>query len=171
MDAAEPARQIGCMPLPAFIPEGAKWFLADLVLAIRVGKGKRVTVHVNTVLVRADSPTEAFKKAAELGRSEELTYENAAGEPVRFTFLGLKNLDVVHDELEHGSELRFTESIGRTMKKARALVARRRRLSVFRPREPSAAPDYASGSLRRELEAAMKAPPGSRVSRGAKAGR
>lgn len=156
------------MPLPAFIPEDARWFLADLVLAIRVGKRKRVTVHVNTVLVRADSASEAFKKAIELGRREEMTYENAAGERVRFTFLGLKNLDVVHDELEHGGELRFTESIGRTMKKARALVAPRGRLGVFRPREPSAAPDYASGRLRRQVEAAMKAPPHSRVSRRAR---
>lgn len=129
------------MPLPAFIPEGAKWFLADLVLAIRVGNRKRVTVHVNTVLVRADSPTEAFKKATALGQGEELNYENAAGEPVRFSFLGLKNLDLVDDELEHGCELRFTESIGRTTKKARAMVAPRRRLSVFRPRKPSAAPN------------------------------
>jgi len=126
------------------------------VVVIRVGQRKRVTVHVNTVLVRANTPGAAFKKAVELGRRENSTDENAAGEFVRSTFLGLKNLDVVHDELEHGCELRFTESVGRTMKKARALVAPHRTLGVFRPREPSRAPDYVSGQLRRQLEAAMR---------------
>lgn len=66
MDAAASARQIRCMPLPAFNPKDAKWYLADLVVVIRVGQRKRVTVHVNTVLVRANTPGEAFKKAVEL---------------------------------------------------------------------------------------------------------
>lgn len=139
----------------AFIPRGAKWYLARLVVAISVGRRKTVTVHVNTVLVRADSPNEAHEKALALGRSEEIRYENAKGEKVRFDFLGLRELTVIHDELEHGAELAFSESLGRTRAQARALVSRRSALGVFAPRIPSAAPDYMSGELRKKLEAAM----------------
>jgi len=140
----------------AFIPDGAKWYLADLVVAISVGSRKKVTVHVNTVLVRADSPTEAHEKALALGRQEELRYENAQGEKVRFRFLGLRDLNVIHDELEHGCELIYSERLGRTMSQAKALVSRRSQLGVFAPRVPSRAPDYMSGDIRRELEVAMK---------------
>jgi hypothetical protein len=139
-----------------FIPEGAKWYLAELVVAISVGRRKKVTVHVNTVLVGADSPTEAHEKARALGRQEELRYQNAKGEKVRFRFLGLRDLNVIHDELEHGCELVFSESRGKTMSQAKALVPRRSQLGVFAARVPSRAPHYMSGDIRRELEEAMK---------------
>jgi hypothetical protein len=68
----------GRLLLMGFIPE-ARWYLADLVVAISVGKRKKVAVHVNTVLFRADSPSEAYEGALALGRQEELRYENAKG--------------------------------------------------------------------------------------------
>ncbi len=139
-----------------FFPKGARWYLAQLVIAISVGRRKRVTVHVNTVLVRAGSPTEAFEKAHALGRQEALRYENAKGEKVRFNFLGLRDLNVIHDELEHGSELTYSERLGQTKAQARALVSRRQQLGVFAPRVPSRSPDYMSGEIRRELEDVMK---------------
>ena len=139
-----------------FIPEGAKWYLAELVSAISVGGRKKVTVHVNTFLVRADSPMEAHEKAVALGRQEELRYENAKGEMVRFKFLGLRELNVVHDELKHGCQLLYSERLGQTRSQAKALVSRRSLLGVFAPRVPSRAPDYMSGDIRRELEEAMK---------------
>ena len=139
-----------------FIPEGARWYLAELVIAISVGGRTKVTVHVNTVLVSADSPIEAHEKAVALGRQQELRYENAKGEMVRFKFLGLRDLNVVHDELEHGCELLYSERLGQTRSQAKALVSRRRDLGVFAPRVPSRAPDYMSGDIRRKLEEAMK---------------
>lgn len=139
-----------------FIPEGAEWYVAQLVVAISVGGRKKVTTHVNTVLVRADSPTEAYAKALSLGRQEEARYQNARGEQVRLRFLGLRDLSVIHDELEHGCELLFSERLGQTMSQAKALVSRRQRLGVFAPRVPSGAPDYMSGDIRRMLEHAMK---------------
>jgi len=139
-----------------FIPVGAKWYLAELVIAISVGRRKNVTVHVNTVLVRADSPTEAFEKALALGWQEELRYENAKGEKVRFKFLGLRDLNVIHDELGHGCELSYSERLGQTKTQAKALVSRRQRLGVFAPRVPSRAPDYMSGEIVRKLEEAMR---------------
>ena len=142
-----------------FIPEGAKWYLADLVVAISVGTRKKVTVHVNTVLVRADAPREAHARALALGKEQQkLRYENAAGEKVSFRFLGLRDLQVIHDDLEHGCELRCTETVGRTMAQARALVTPRSRLGVFAPRVPSRAPDYMSGDIRQALEVIAEKP-------------
>jgi hypothetical protein len=136
-----------------FIPEAAKWYLADLVIATSVGTRKKVTVHVNTVLVRADAPRDAHARALALGKEQQkLRYENAAGDKVSFRFLGLRDLQVVHDDLEHGCELRYTQAVRRTMAQARALVTPRSRLAVFAPRVPSRAPDYMSGDIRRALD-------------------
>jgi hypothetical protein len=71
---------------------------------------------------------------------------------VSFRFLGLRDLQVIHYELEHGCELRYTQAVGRTMAQARALVTPRSRLGVFAPRVPTRAPDYMSGNIRRALE-------------------
>jgi hypothetical protein len=78
---------------------------------------------------------------------------------VRFKFLGLGDLNVIHDDLEHGCELIFRERLGRTMSQAQALVTRRPQLGVFAPSVPSRAPDYMSGEIRRKLEDAMKDAP------------
>jgi hypothetical protein len=148
-----------------FIPKGAKWYLAELVVAILVGRRKNVTVHINTVLVRGDSPVEAHQKALALGKGEEIRYDNTDGERVQFKFLGLRDLNVIHDDLEHGCELIYSERLGQTMSQAKAMVSRRQKLGVFAPRVPSRAPDDTSGDIRRELEQAMKRKPSRRKGR------
>ncbi|WP_127081917.1 DUF4288 domain-containing protein [Dulcicalothrix desertica] len=50
-----------------------------------VEENPRNVVHVNIVLVRADSPEEAFDKAEELGRENEHTYLNPNHKTVTFT--------------------------------------------------------------------------------------
>ena len=50
-----------------YIPEDAKWYLADLVEEITVEGDPRNVVHTNMTLVRADSPEEAYQKAVQLG--------------------------------------------------------------------------------------------------------
>jgi len=63
----------------AYIPPDAEWYLAHIVETITVEGNPRYAVHTNMVLVRADSPDEAFAKAEELGRAGEIAYENPAG--------------------------------------------------------------------------------------------
>lgn len=121
--------------LPAFIPEDAEWYLADCVEAIRVGRHQEITVHVNTLLVRADSPAEAYRKAMRFGRQGNGSYRNERGELVRVRFLGLAELNVVHEPLEDGSELTYRRRIARSAEQAHRLVTPRTRLAVFRPRE------------------------------------
>ena len=45
-----------------YIPEGAKWYIAELIMECRINGEPRNIVHVNIILVRADSPQEAFQK-------------------------------------------------------------------------------------------------------------
>ena len=54
-----------------YIPEDAKWYLADIVLQIAVDDDPRSVVHINLVLIRADSPEEAYEKALALGAEGE----------------------------------------------------------------------------------------------------
>jgi hypothetical protein len=53
-----------------FIPKDPKWYLADIVEEIRVAGDWRNVVHTNLILVRADSPDEAYEKAMALGNRE-----------------------------------------------------------------------------------------------------
>ena len=48
----------------------------------------RNVVHVNTLLIEADSPERAYKKARALGREAETVYENSDGKDVRVIFRG-----------------------------------------------------------------------------------
>jgi hypothetical protein len=88
-----------------YIPKDTKWYLADIVQEITVEGDPRNVVHTNLVLIRADSPEEAYEKAMELGTAGDQSWENADGKRVTFRFRGLRELNVIHDELEHGAEL------------------------------------------------------------------
>jgi len=95
----------------SYIPANAKWYPADIVEQIVVEGDPRNIVHTNTVLVRADSPEDACAKANELGLRGQLSFENPEGKKVTITCRGLLDLTVIHDELEHGAELTYTEEI------------------------------------------------------------
>jgi len=62
----------------AYIPENAKWYLAALIKEIVVEGDSRNVVHKNLVLVRADSPEQAYQNALDLGKQSEICYENPA---------------------------------------------------------------------------------------------
>src|SRR5579863_5556183 len=120
--------------LPAYTPAGAQWYLGSLVEMITVERHPRRIVHVNNILIRADSPEMAYRKALALGRQWNQKYKNAAGELVRARFLGLRDLGVIHDKLEDGAEISYSERQVLTDCEARQLVAPKRSLGIFAPR-------------------------------------
>jgi hypothetical protein len=137
-----------------FIPKDARWYLADLVLEHRIdGQGQNV-VHVNTHLVEAGSPDEAYEKALALGRGGEHEYENVDGRQVRVVFRGLRELNVIHEPLEDGAEIIYTEDVGVPEEQLREWVRPRERLGVFAPIEAKHGPDYMPESVMQMLEAA-----------------
>lgn len=116
-----------------FIPPNARWYLADVVLEHRVDGDARNIVHVNTHLVEAGSPDEAYDKAMNLGRNSEHEYENTDGRRVRLVFRGLRELNVIHDPLEDGAELMYTEQVGVSEERLRECIRAREQLAVFAP--------------------------------------
>src|SRR4051794_30065638 len=118
----------------AYIPNDARWYLADVVLEHTVEGDPRNLVHVNIRLVEADSPEQAFAKATALGRESEQVYTNTAGREVRIRFRGLRELNVIHDELEDGAELTYEESAAVPEPELAGWIRPRGRLAAFRGR-------------------------------------
>jgi hypothetical protein len=138
-----------------YVPNDVKWFIAEIVEEITVEGDPRNVVHVNYNLIRADSPEEAYNKALELGRGGETQYENSEGKQVSVRFRGLRNLRVVYDELEHGAELMFEESIGMSSLDLQKMLKPKEELETFIPWQPpdfSKQPDYGSKEIIEEVE-------------------
>jgi Domain of unknown function (DUF4288) len=117
-----------------FIPQGARWYLADIVLEHLIEGDPRNVVHVNTHLVEADSPAEAYEKAVALSHGSELEYLNTESRGVRVVFRGLRGLDAIHDPLEDGAELAYSESVGVSEEELSRWLVPRECLGVFSPR-------------------------------------
>jgi len=116
----------------AFIPSDAEWYVADLVEEIHVTGRKRQTVYINTVLIRAASPDEAFKKATRIGKKSNTKYKNTYGELVVCRFHGVRELNVIHEPLEDGCEIFFRSKPNMTQEGIKRMVSKRADLAVFR---------------------------------------
>jgi hypothetical protein len=103
----------------AYVPNDAKWYLAWLVLEIIVEDDPRNIVHINLMLIRADSPGEAYEKAIELGKESEISYENPDGKSVVHVFRGIRDLNVIHDELEMEQSLITRKTLECRMRRSR----------------------------------------------------
>jgi Domain of unknown function (DUF4288) len=137
----------------AYIPKDAKWFLAYLVEEIRVQDSKRNIVHINYVIIRANSPEEAYLRAMALGKAGNMTYLNPMRKKVTIRFRGLRNLDVIHDPLGDECEILFTEKLGVSEENLKKMLRRKRDLEVFQPiRGRSGRPDYSSKEIMDEFE-------------------
>lgn len=130
-----------------YIPKSAKWYLAEIAEQISIEGDPVNVVHTNLVLVRADSPEDAYQRAMELGTAGEQSYENPDGKRVVFRFRGLHDLNVIHDELEHGAELIYSENTGLDESAIREWVTPKAELGIFRPITPSTGPNYGSREI------------------------
>ena len=140
-----------------YIPKDAKWYIAELVMEFQIEGDSRNVVHVNIILIRADSPEEAFEKAEQLGREDEDTYKNPDNHTVTVTYRGIRALNVIHDDLEHGAELMYEEKIGICEDKLQAMLTPKSELAIFRPWQPkdSSVPDYSSKEVMEKVRRMM----------------
>jgi hypothetical protein len=134
-----------------YIPSDAKWYLAEIVQEISVEGDPRRVVHTNLVLVRGDSPDEAYAKAVELGTESEISYVNPDGKLVAITHCGLRDLNVIHGELEHGTELSHSEEIDMDDSAIQRYISPKEELGVFAPIKVSRGPCYISKDVVEEL--------------------
>ena len=123
-----------------YIPADAKWYLAEIVEEIRIEGEVENIVHTNTVLVRADSPEEACERATALGKEGEMTYTNPENRTVHTIYRGLRDLNVIHGELEHGTELIYSKQTDMSESDLARWVSPKGDLGVFAPRDTSADP-------------------------------
>jgi hypothetical protein len=134
-----------------YIPKNARWYLADVVLELAVEDDPRNAVHVNLHLIEAESPERAYEKAIALGQASEQRYTNADGREVRVTFRGLRDLNVVQDELVDGAELAYEESSGVSEDQLLTWLRAKDQLSVFSQRHVMKSLNEA-GFSRNEIE-------------------
>lgn len=137
----------------AYIPINAKWYIAEVIEQITVEGDPRTIAHKNLVLIRADSPEQAYEKAIALGHEAEDSYDNPAGKKVHIVFRGLGELNVIHDDLDHGTELLYEEHIGVANAEIEKWVLAKNELTVFRPTASLKSPDY---SVREVVEDATR---------------
>lgn len=138
----------------AYIPRNAEWYLADVVMEFRIAAEPRSVVHVNTLLVHACSPDEAYEKAVELGREAESKYPNTDGAEVTVVFRGLQDLNVIHDALGHGTELAYSEKVGMSDEEIAGLVKDKPQLGAFAEWEVKNGPNYMPQNIADQLRRA-----------------
>ncbi|GHO87869.1 DUF4288 domain-containing protein [Dictyobacter formicarum] len=119
----------------ANIPDNVKWYLAELVEEIKIEGESENVVHNNLILIRADSPEEAYRKA--LAKGEELNdvYESPDGKQVKVTFRGLSDLNAILDELEDGAEIAYEEMTGVSEDEIEEMLPEKDQLGVFQTDE------------------------------------
>ena len=120
-----------------YIPADAKWYLAEIVEEVRIEGEIENIVHTNMVLVRADSPEEAYERAIRLGKEGEMTYTNPENKTVHTIYRGLRDLNVIHGDLEHGTELIYSKQTDMSESDLARWISRKEDLGVFRPRDTS----------------------------------
>ena len=116
-----------------FIPEGTEWFIGELVEEFKVAGQTENLVHINTILIKADSPEVAYEKALALGESANRIFTNADGVEVSVRFRGLRGLYPVYDRLEDGAELLYEEREGVSDEAIAEMVKSKEALAVFSP--------------------------------------
>lgn len=84
------------------------WFSASLRRASIVGVDGIGSLWDSVFLVSASNRDEAWEEAIKIGLGLETSYDNAAGERVRFAFLGVLTIDELGDELRAGQEIYFS---------------------------------------------------------------
>jgi len=107
-----------------------QWYVTELIVRFRVGRSaKDKTLYDRQIKVlRASNHEMAYRRALQLGRSENQTYDNSAGEKVFWGFLGLANLDtLLESKISDGTEIHSSLQHG----DPKLEVCRKRRLTVF----------------------------------------
>lgn len=128
----------------AYVPENARWYLADVVIEHKIEEESRNVLHINTLLVRANSPERAYERALKLGKNAEHEYRNSDDKTVRVLFRGLRDLCVIYEPLRSGCEMIYSERIGLSEEETAKLVSPKDGLGVFETvqKPTKGAPNY-----------------------------
>jgi hypothetical protein len=116
-----------------FIPGNTEWFIGELVEEFKAADQTENLVHINTILIEANSPEVAYEKALALGELANRVFTNTDGVDVTVRFRGLRGLYPIHDRLEDGAELLYEEREGMSDEAIAKMVKPKEALAVFSP--------------------------------------
>ena len=103
------------------------WYIAELIMECRVGRGRPTLWDQQLVVLRARSATTAYASAMELGRRQAHAYRNVSGDTVRWSFKGLGNLQqLTARTLRSGTEVH-----SRLFRKRPPRICPKDKLTVF----------------------------------------
>ncbi len=132
-----------------YVPRNSEWYVAEIIEEIRVEGDDRNVVHKNLVVIKAGSPDMAYLRALELGRESESSYQNPEGQTVKSQFRGLGYLDVVHGDLEDGTELLYISKVAVAEEEILKWVRPKEELELFNDApEVVDQPDFSSKEVR-----------------------
>jgi hypothetical protein len=117
--------------MPKWIPKDMEWFLAELIQELRPADAEESTVWVNTILIQAKSVEEAYEKSLDHGKLYETTYKNTDGVEVTERFRGLRDLLLIYERLEHGSEIMWADYGEIPEEEIRELITPKEKLGAF----------------------------------------
>jgi Domain of unknown function (DUF4288) len=130
-----------------WIPKDIEWFLADMIQELKLAGEEESTVWVNTILVRATSLEEAYQKSLDHGKVYEHTYTNTDGVLVTSRFRGLRNLLLIYEKLEDGSEIMWKEHEDLTEQAIQEMLTPKQELGVFVTHGPDTDTDAQKGGV------------------------
>jgi len=108
-----------------------EWFLAELVEDFSYEGSEKHDVYVNTILVRANSVEEAHAKALTFGERYNSEYTNTDAVRVTVKFGGIRNLYLIYEKLEDGSEIIYEEIEDLSADEVAALAKPKEQLAAF----------------------------------------
>ena len=115
------------------------WWIASVLLRFeffdedRTKLNRRCLAWKNTVLLKARTRDEAYRKAVAAGHQDAggESWDADTGRRGTFRFEGLTLLLPVHEQLEDGAEILWTEYSGRTVRRIKSMVVPKGKLPVF----------------------------------------
>ena len=110
---------------------GTPWYVVTLIMQCSIENKPQVPVTCleQIHIIKAKNSELAYKKALQLGKSEEHSYKNHAGQNVSWEFVGMQNLEELLEESIHdGVEIRSRRLLLTDPEK---MVAKKEGLTVF----------------------------------------
>lgn len=107
------------------------WYVAQLVVESRVEDVPESILLIESMLLRAESPDEAYAKATAICSSSEHGYRNKLGTPVLQRYVGVHNIeDLQVDEPEDGLVL-GVHVVSSSLQPTEKMVRDKNELSIF----------------------------------------
>ncbi len=126
-----------------------KWYVATLIMKIKVEDNNEFIVHKNLYLINSNSDEEAYTKSLKLGKNNETSFHNSSNKLVLITFEGVNDLEeVIDSDIEDGCELRYDEYAYTSNEEILKLITPKEKLDVFINERFTGETDYGSKDIR-----------------------